>query len=356
MAQENTTAKRPDRMEAIGSWILLVAILCENLGVVWDVQWHDDVGPDTFFTASHLLIYLAPVIAGLTSLYIVLRRTADRRRGTEDSERAAAAVTVLGTFRAPVGFLVAGIGSAIELLYGLGDLWWHSIYGFDVTLNSPPHVGLALGGVGICVGTILAFAGLREHRWGRWGLVMSVAISMATVIFALFWAQPRSVTITLVDVLALVLVAGVVRRPGWVTLTGLCFGVLHVVDWYFGPWAAEVYAGSVGLPLRDGVSGLPRMAIMYPMLLPVAAVLLDVALTLGRKGKLSPKVVMPAAGAVAGVVLLLSYLMQDHLFDMTRRPGLLAGAIGVLLAALAAWLGWWFAHPLRNLCPRAEVN
>ena len=97
MAQESTTAKRPDRMEAIGSWILLVAILCENLGVVWDVQWHDDVGPDTFFTASHLLIYLAPVIAGLTSLYIVLRRTADRRRGTEDSESAAAAVTVLGT-------------------------------------------------------------------------------------------------------------------------------------------------------------------------------------------------------------------------------------------------------------------
>jgi hypothetical protein len=334
-------------VELLGGWLVLAAVLCENLGVVWDVQWHEDVGPDTFFTASHLLIYIAPALAGLTSLAVVLHRTGRHRGGsTEDGGKA---VTVFGTFRAPVGFLVAGVGAALELVYGMADLWWHSEYGFDVTLNSPPHVGLALGGAAICVGGMLVFASLRDLRAGRLGLVLTVAITMATIIFAMFWAQPRLLWITLVDVLFLVLAAAIVRRPGWMLALGAAFLVLDVVDWFFAPWATLQYAQSLGLPLRDGVTVLPLMPIQYPMLLPLAAVLIELAMLIGRRTGLSPKSVIPVAGAVCAAVMLVGYHYQDVLFDTDRTPDLVDCAVGVVLALGVAWLGWWLASPLRRL-------
>ena len=49
-----------------------------------------------------------------------------------------------GRFTAPVGYLLSGVGAASFLLYGLWDLWWHELYGFDAVIDSPPHVGLLL--------------------------------------------------------------------------------------------------------------------------------------------------------------------------------------------------------------------
>lgn len=59
---------RSRRPETIGAWLLLVASLTGTFGLVWDIQWHTDVGPDTFFTAPHLVVYLGMATTGLTSL------------------------------------------------------------------------------------------------------------------------------------------------------------------------------------------------------------------------------------------------------------------------------------------------
>jgi hypothetical protein len=331
---------RADRVELVGCWLLLVALLCENFGVVWDVQWHEDVGPDTFFTAPHMLIYSAPVIGGLTSLAMVLRRSFGGVAGDGVS------VAVLGVFRTPVGFLVAGIGSAVELVYGLADLWWHTVYGFDVTLNSPPHVGLALGGVTICVGAVLAFVERWRLRAGRWGLAACVSVSLGSIIFALFWAQPFPVSVTPLAVFCLTMIAGVTRRPGWVSLTGGLFLVVLVAGWFFAPWITRVYADAVGLPFRDNASTVPYLPALYPMALPAIAVLVEAGLLLARRAGWSPRPATPVVGAIAGAVMALAYMGQLQMgFSVPLT------ALAAALSAAAGWLGWRASFPLRRLAP-----
>ncbi|MEU5956293.1 hypothetical protein [Streptomyces sp. NPDC047525] len=348
--RESPSSDGPDRLELVGCWLLSVALLSTSFGVVWDVQWHDDVGPDTFFTAPHMLIYAAPTLAGLASVVIVLMRTGAWRADPR-SITAGRAVTVLGVFRAPVGFLVAGVGAAVELIYGMIDLWWHTVYGFDVTLNSPPHVGLSLGGLTICVGAVLAFIALGGRGITRWGLVLSVATSLTSMMFALFWAQPFEVSVTVVALFALMLVAGVTRATGWVTLTGLIFGALHAIDWFFAPWITRLYAESLGLSLRDNISGRPELASLYPMVLPLIALLVEVGLVVLRRRGLSPKAAIPAISAVAALLMSLLYTPQ-----LGNGFSPLVIAIATALGAGAGPLGWSAAISLRRLAPGADTQ
>ena len=47
---------------------MLAGTLMSLIGTSWDVQWHVDVGPDTFFTLPHLVLYSGSAIAGIASL------------------------------------------------------------------------------------------------------------------------------------------------------------------------------------------------------------------------------------------------------------------------------------------------
>ncbi|MEU1168379.1 hypothetical protein ABZ372_52820 [Streptomyces sp. NPDC005921] len=81
-----------------------------------------------------------------------------------------------GTFTAPLGYLISGTGAALFLMYGLVDLWWHSLYGFDAVLNSAPHVALFISISLTMVRSITVFAAAREQLWGRIGLVVSTPV------------------------------------------------------------------------------------------------------------------------------------------------------------------------------------
>lgn len=108
MTESRTTPRlAPDvpRRQVVGAWLLLLGFSSLWLGVAWDGEWHADVGPDTFFTAPHLMFYFGSGLIGLTSLTVVLANG----RGPADS---GPTVTVLRHFRAPAAFLVAGLGAA----------------------------------------------------------------------------------------------------------------------------------------------------------------------------------------------------------------------------------------------------
>src|SRR5690349_20235638 len=110
-------------MDRAGAFTALLGIAMSLFGIIWDVQWHIDVGPDTFFTLPHLLLYSGSAVAGLASLAMVLRATADTRAGRElRPESGGHPVRVLRIFTAPLGYLVSGLGSALFLGYGLIDL------------------------------------------------------------------------------------------------------------------------------------------------------------------------------------------------------------------------------------------
>jgi len=117
------------------SFILLSFLLITTIGAVWDIWSHNADQPETFWTPSHAMIYLSVAGAGLTTLGVVIYECIK-----------------IGSFspkRIPnvKGLALAGSGSVFQLLAGVSDEIYHSLFGFDVTMWSPPHVAVLYGAV-----------------------------------------------------------------------------------------------------------------------------------------------------------------------------------------------------------------
>lgn len=305
-----TSAQSQGKLPAFA---MLAGTLISLSGLTWDIDWHLYVGPDSFFTLPHLFIYSGGAIAGLTSLVMVLRATGQQRNGKDPDPRVGGrAFKVLGVFAAPIGYLIGGIAAASFLLYGLYDEWWHGLYGFDVTVASPPHQGWLTSICVTMIGTAIVFAAARENRWGRWGFMTAIAafgqyaaiqsgaladLDLSTTID---WATLTWLTIPLVCVL---LGSRVVPRGGAFG-TGLLTLVLNVVTWSFAVWAVGWYAELQHLALRDFVElGFPIDMVLIPAIVFVFGVVVE--LLLWWRGP-SPWLLAGAgaAGVIAITVLL----------------------------------------------------
>lgn len=338
--------------------VVLGGTLLSLVGLTWDIQWHSDVGPDTFFTMPHLFLYAGSAVSGLASLVVVLMTTAaDKRSRAVDPIVGGRAVGVFGrTFAAPVGYLISGIGAALFLVYGLWDQWWHGLYGFDAVIDSPPHIGLLLSISITMVGAVMVFAVAREQRWGVYGVVLAAAsllvFSMVTVLGlravpgALF--SPVSVGTAFFAVMILFMGGHALSRRGGLLAVGVVVAVLQAVFWWFSPWAAEVYANASGLPLRDYTDGIPGLPNMIPMCLVVVAL----------AAELLHRLPVWIAGAVGGALIAACVPLQRLLvgggtFVVSGRY-LTTIAVALVFGALAAMLGRRFGQMLRHLAPVKE--
>ena len=170
-------------------WPIYAALLASTsilVGVIWDISWHMTIGRDSFWTPAHLAIYLGGISGGLSGAVLVLRTSF---KGS--AEERAAAVRFWG-FRGPLGAFVSLLGAGAMLTSAPFDDWWHNAYGLDVEILSPPHVVLALGIVGIALGTMLtvlrmqnATDGVRERTYSVMytyasGVVLTMMAIMAT--------------------------------------------------------------------------------------------------------------------------------------------------------------------------------
>ncbi|NMK85938.1 hypothetical protein HHM20_12700, partial [Staphylococcus capitis] len=72
-----------ERYAPLGAYGVLLGSLVGATGTTWDVQWHSDVGPDTFFTLPHLFLYSGSAISGIVSLTMVLMVTGAQRAGEQ---------------------------------------------------------------------------------------------------------------------------------------------------------------------------------------------------------------------------------------------------------------------------------
>ncbi|GAA2816572.1 hypothetical protein [Kribbella solani] len=346
-------------------WPAAVAVLTATflslVGICWDSQWHADVGPDTFFTLPHLLLYSGSAISGLVSLAVVLSTTAKARAGHRiDPATGGQAVAVFrGTFKAPVGYLVAGAGSASFLLYGMYDLWWHEVYGFDAVLESPPHIGLLLSITISMGGAILVFAAARDRRWGMPGAVAATSMLLAIdclllVVLELLGKGVEWVALGTGSVSALLLLAirAMTGRKWAMVQTAGALAVIQLVLWWFSPWVTKLYADSLGLPLRDDVLGIPVMPVVWPMCLVLVALVAELlvkdnkwryglvgALTAGTVAACAPYQAMIVAGeeAPAGVAVVLAVVLG----------ALLGGAAGLAMHG--------FGRVLRQVRPEVQA-
>ena len=362
-----------ERLRLLASIPFILGAMLSLFGFVWDVQWHVDVGPDTFFTAPHLVLYSGIAIAGLTCLAMVLA-TSVRYRGVTDGT-----VSVLwGRFRSPVGYLIGGIGAAMFLLYGLLDQWWHTIYGFDVTLVSPPHVGLILSILITMIGCLCTLAAevrradVRGTSWWPTGLgfaltaallISFITASMVdvfyTVSYALGLPTGPTGTLTFLCSVMLLMTAAVLRRPGAATLVALMMTGLRLFLWYAAPWVTSEYATAVGLFLRDNTEGHSVVAGVLPPYVLLAGILVDLVLLVGRRFGWKVPLTVLLAGALVPVGLELIqtypslYVAPDFLFPV--RTNLFSfdtitaiSPVDIVIGALAGLLGWVIGVILRN--------
>lgn len=344
--------------------------LVSLVGLTWDIQWHTDVGPDTFFTLPHLFLYAGSAIVGLASLAVVLLTTAARRAGRPvDPRIGGRVVNVFGrTFAAPLGYLFSGVGAATFLLYGLWDQWWHSLYGFDAVIDSPPHIGLLLAITLSLIGTTAVFAAAREHRWGRIGTLGTLAVLLTFGPVLMLGLQqvpddladPVSVGTAMLSVLLLATAAGFVRRPGGALTLSVAVAVLQGVFWWFSPWASRAYANLVDLPLRDRITGVPQLPSLIPMTLIVAALILEGLYLLGRRrGWRVGRVSVVAGGVTAALVALSLPLQRAWLYPSAHVPPadylVITAVLGAAAGLLGGFAGWRFGGMLCLLAPAKEA-
>ena len=349
----------------VGAGGVLLGTLITTLGISWDVQWHKTVGPDTFFTLPHLALYSGSALAGIASLVMVLMATSAQRAGHPTPRTVGGTPIRLfgGTFTAPLGYLISGVGAALFLLYGLADLWWHSIYGFDAVLNSPSHVALFLSMSITMVGSIAIFAAARDQRWGQLGIVLAIPILIifAPITTNAFSNLPLPLDPTIVGIiffssLLLIIGAGILRRPGGAIAIAAALGILQAFLWWFSPWATLTYAAAVGLPLREGLTPQPPdLPSAIPMFLLVAAAVVEGLFWMIRTRDLNARKVMPLVGGVTGLIVADTFPLQQVLTDPTATFSAatiaIIGIAGILFGVLAGFLAARFITMLRALAP-----
>lgn len=135
--------------------ILCIYHIVARFGLAVDLQWHSDVGRDRLFTPPHIMIF-AGVIP--TSLFIVcyVYWYSFIKQNHKIGFR-------IGPLTAPtsIWMMICGLGTL--LIGGLYDDLWHTNYGVDTTIITPPHLWTFAGGMLIEIATIVLALQMKQQ-------------------------------------------------------------------------------------------------------------------------------------------------------------------------------------------------
>ncbi len=332
------------QFERIGAWIVLLGVFATLFGLSWDVDWHSKVGPDTFWTLPHIFVYSGAALTGFAALTVVLLCTF--------SPRQTGWISILsGRFHAPLGFIVAGFGAFGFLSFGLFDQWWHTIFGFDVSISSPPHLGLILSDILSMVGCALIFArGQRTHTVGisvATGLAVAFTLPFVIAIFSDFgFVLPLLGLQAVLIPLAMLFVVSSSRQPIAALLMAVTLvGFRWLAEQVF-PSMTLAYANSLGFSPRDGSSLSPALPVLIPWLSLAAGVAVSALLSFWKIRKLPIIWGVLIAGLIAAPTL----YSDSSLIPMQGGSVLLLIPIA-FVGALSAWLGWQLGVVARHANP-----
>lgn len=260
-------------------WCLIAGITSTLLGIYWDISWHMSIGRDSFWTAPHLAIYVGAILGGVGAAASILPTTFGRGLVAETLRRTSS-VQVWG-FRGPLGAFVCAWGGIAMLSSAPFDNWWHSAYGLDVKILSPPHVLLLTGILAVEFGTLLMILQLRAYRLDAsldWLLFYAGGVTLGNVMIALdelVWrsdmhsAQPYWVLSVAVPLILLTVGDASGRKWGCTAVAGMyTLGRLTQL-WILPLFAAQPKLG----PVYQKVTHFVPMS--FPWLLIAPAVLLD---------------------------------------------------------------------------------
>lgn len=261
--------RRPRRAKneatAKPAWLLFVAAvgaLMMPVGGYWDIAFHMAEGREGLLSPPHLLIY-GGILASMFVVGVALLR---RPRGT----------SFVAHWRSDPAAFAAGVAMAVQLSSAPFDELWHTIFGLDVSVWSPPHAVLIFGAIAVCLtlaslsarGAGLSVAIARVFALGA--ALLAVDVFLAESVYGLpAWhvsQQRPAFVFPLLEVLGALLVAVVARR-----VVELRFSATAAIAMFFA-LRLSIY------PILDimDVNAPPRFPLWLPALL-VIGILMDVA-------------------------------------------------------------------------------
>jgi hypothetical protein len=288
------------RLRQVGGWIILYLLLQAELGLAWDRQWHDLVGRDQFWIPPHIMMYSGVGGAGIVALVLILvdsLRYSRGKAGVDDSSTA----SIFWLFHAPLGFIMLGFGTFIDLLAAPFDNYWHQLYGIDVTLWSPFHLMGTIGGVLAGLGAVYIFAseatierrverpsfrllGLSGPEWGLL-ILLSAFIELTLPALTAFIPLPLGpLQILTYPLILTIAVCGsllgavqTIRRPGIAILIITLLCVEALLTQLFIPWGLDYVVPRFGYTFRFSgrVPSFNIALALLPLVFLLSAILLD---------------------------------------------------------------------------------
>ncbi|WP_025745795.1 hypothetical protein [Kallotenue papyrolyticum] len=345
---------RADRLPILRSLLVLniLGLWAMFFSGQWDAAEHAKGAVDRFWYPPHYGIYFSLLVALIMSgigLLLVLRGP-----GLPfEKLRANAALTLL----------VAA--NAINFSGAPFDAWWHTTFGLDLTVWSPPHLHIMAGATLSALVCAVYFlddeahaAALRPLRWnGRHDVAFWSAL-LAGILVSVFLVFEYESNRLSREVLA---------RPIWTypllwPLLATCYCALSVA--LTRRIGAATVMGGLYVLARLAIFGFDQIVLdynggwFYPLIVPALA--FDLTLWLGRRREQgrSQGWLIAAAGLASAVVLCLTTPLFWSLLGGDGRlrvtPWISYWPLGLLGGVLGALLGWWIGMGLRRLRPCAQ--
>jgi hypothetical protein len=208
--------------------IIVIALLGGMIalfGTYWDDAWHTDLGRDEFASPPHLVLYGGVTLIGFTvALWAgqaVLKRRTLRALFTE----------------APL--LLAGVGVVATLLSAPIDDFWHSAFGRDAVLWSPPHMAGVAALFAVSVALLLKSKRVfgSNSFWTTLAAALLMGVSLIPVMeyetdvpqFAMVWYLPAQI---LGSMLAFIII-GIITHVKWAIAKGaLVYTLLRIIIYF----------------------------------------------------------------------------------------------------------------------------
>jgi hypothetical protein len=259
-------------------WASALAVTATSFGLYWDISWHMSIGRDTFWTPAHLGIHFGAVVAGISSVFLILSTTIGKGR-----ELRATSVRVWG-FYGPLGAFVSLWGGLAMLTSAPFDDWWHNAFGLDVQIMSPPHVVLILGIFTLGLGGLFLIVSEMNRADAdtrtKLNRVFLYAGCMLTILLLMLISEYTDYTLTHSAIfyrsLALAMppvLVGIARASGY-RWAATKVAAIYFVLWLLALWLVPLVPAQAKLgPVYTPISHL--VPLEFPVLLFAGAAALD---------------------------------------------------------------------------------
>jgi hypothetical protein len=310
-------------------------------GVLTDAWAHTNI-LDTiegFFTPWHGLLYTGFAGTAGWTFWLAYKRRAGAARWWRDAW--------------PAGYAVGALGAVLFLVGGIGDMFWHTIFGIEVGLDaalSPSHLLIDFASVLLLTSPLRSWWAANEGgpRAVTGVLSMGLGTTMATVLLLNISALASTAPIHpyepgLTNAAHLAAVRGM---ASYLVTTVLLVVPLLLVHRRRSAWGAATVPVAMVSTFVVVTYGAPRIQLVAAVAAVVGAAATDWALIRldAIRGPNAP-LRLPLAGAVFAILVWSAHLVGLQLAaGIAWPPELWAGTV-VLSTLLAALLGGLAANP-----------